>query len=268
MKRLRIIATALLIAMLISCTGCFGYGTRLPKDIFDKVHKILLGVNGDEYVLESKYHNSDMYDFVPVIKNTLESGKIDVSNALDQVKMPCDDTAVEYNKDAYDLWFELLIEDGKYKKLFFTMDKNDTQTIWIYATETDSYNDGSFLEYYACDCKELVALATKYAKSINIDLPTKIEITKYDIGEKLGTITITDETSINHLVDNLKSLRLKELKHNEPTAIEYKLVLYNADGEITKTISITLDGWVEYHGHLHSVIIGELDVDYIAKLFE
>ena len=33
-----------------------------------------------------------------------------------------------------------------------------------------------------------------------------------------------------------------------------------------KTISITLDGWVDY-GSLHSVVSGELDIEYIEGLF-
>ena len=257
----------LLFAVLISCTSCFGYDTRLPNDTYDKVSKVSFGVDGDEYVLEYKY--SDMDEFVSTIKSTLKSGKVDIANAFSQVKMPCSDPAVEDNKEACELWFELSIENGKYKKLFFTMNKNDTQTIWIYATATDSYNDGSFLEYYSCDCKELVELATQYAESIKgIDGATKIEIVKYDIGEKVGTVTVTDETSVKHIVDNLNSLKLKELKYNEPTAIEYELVFYDTDGEIMKTISITLDGWVDYHGFLHSVINGELDIAYIEGLFE
>ena len=155
-----------------------------------------------------------------------------------------------------------------YKKLFFTLNKNDTQTIWIYATETDSYNDGGFLEYYACDCQELVELAIQYAKSIKgIEGATKIEIVKYDFGEVIGTVTLAEEVSVNHIVDNFNSLKLKELKYNEPTAIEYELTFYNAGGETMKTISITLDGWVEYHGSLHSVVSGELDIVYIAGLF-
>ena len=270
MKKLHIIASALLLfAVLVSCSGCFGYAARLPKNTYDKVNKILLGVNGDEYVLESKYHNSDMYDFVPVIESTLESGKVDISNAFGQVKMSCDDSAVEYNKEACELWFELLVENGKYKKLFFTMSKNDIQTIWIYATKTDSYNDGGFLEYYACDCRELVDLATQYAKTIKgIENATGIEIVKYDIGKEISSVTITEEASLKHIVDNLASLRLKKTEYNEPTAIEYELTFYDADGEMIKSISITLDGWIEYHSALHSVIKGELDSEYIAKLFE
>ena len=266
MKKLRILATILLLfSMLISCTGCLGYATRLPNNTYDKVSKVVFGVEGTEYVLAYK---DSMEDFVVAIENTLGSGKMDISNAFGQVKMSCDDSAVEYNKESWELWFELFIDNGKYKKLFFTMNENDTQTIWIYATATDSYDDGEFLEYYLCDCKELVKLATQYAKSIKgIDGATKIEIVKYDIGKVIGTVTITEEASIKHIVDNLNSLKLKELEYNMPTAIEYELTFYNADGEIMRTISITLDGWVDY-GSLHSVVSGELDIEYIAGLFE
>ena len=269
MKKTRIIiAMFLLIAVLISCTGCFGYATRLPNNTYDKVSKVMFGVDGTEYVLAYK---DSMQDFVEAIENTLDSGKVDIANGFGvfgKVKMPCDDYAVEYNKESCGLWFELLIENGKYKKLFFTLSENDIQTIWIYATETDSYDNGGFLEYYLCDCKELVELATHYAKSIKgIDGTTKIEATKYDIGKEVGAVTITEEESVKHIVDNLNSLKLRELKYNEPTAIEYELTFYNEDGEIMKTISITLDGWVDY-GDLHSVVSGDLDVEYIEGLFE
>ena len=265
-KKLHIIGSILLIvAVLICCTGCFGYATRLPNDTYDKVNKVVFGVDETEYVLA---YRDSMDDFVVAIEKTLNSGKIDIANAFGQVKMPCDDSAVEYNKESYELWFEMLIENGKYKKLFFTLNKNDTQTIWVYATTTDSYDDGGFLEYYACDCKELIELATKYAKSITgIDGATKIEATKYDMGIEIDSVTVTEAASVKHIVDNLNSLKLKELKYNEPTAIEYELTFYNADGEIIKTIAITLDGWIDY-GSLHSVVSGELDREYIAGLFE
>ena len=265
-KKLHMIGSVLLLfAVLISCTSCLGYATRLPNDTYDKVSKVLFGVDETEYVLAYK---DSIDDFVVVVENTLDSGKIDTANAFGQVKMSCDDSAVEYNKESCELWFELLIENGKYKKLFFTMNKNDIQTILIYATTTDSYDDGGFLEYYSCDCKKLVELATQYAKSIKgIDGATRIEATKYDMGEEIGSVTITEEESVKHIVDNLNSLKLKELKYNELTAIEYELTFYNTDGEIMKTISITLDGWVDY-GSFHSVVSGELDIEYIARLFK
>ena len=229
MKNLRIIVSILLLfAVLISCTGCFGYATRLPKNTYDKVSNVFFGVDGTEYVLAYK---DSMEDFVEAIENTLDSGRIDVANGFGvfgKVKMPYGDSAVEYNKESYEIWFELLIENGKYKKLFFTMSKNDIQTIWIHATTTDSYDDGGFLEYYLCDCVELVNLATQYAKSIKgIDGATRIEATKYDMGKEIGSVTITEEESVKHIVDNLNSLKLKELKYNELTAIEYEMALMN-----------------------------------------
>ena len=268
-KKLHIIGSILLIvAVLISCTGCFGYATRLPNDTYDKVSKVVFGVDGTEYVLAYK---DSMDDFVVAIEKTLNSGKIDIANGFGvfgKVKMPYGDSAVENQKKSTMLWFEMLIENGKYKKLFFTLQANDTQTIWIQATETDSYDDGGFLEYYACDCKELIELATKYAKSITgIDGAAKIEATKYDMGIEIGSVTVTEAASVKHIVDNLNSLKLKELKYNEPTAIAYELTFYNADGEIIKTIAITLDGWIDY-GSLHSVVSGKLDREYIAGLFE
>lgn len=43
MKNLRIIGSVLLIlAVIISCTGCFGYATRLPNNTYDKVSKVFL----------------------------------------------------------------------------------------------------------------------------------------------------------------------------------------------------------------------------------
>ena len=100
-----------------------------------------------------------------------------------------------------------------------------------------------------------------------IDGATKIEATKYDMGIEIDSVTVTEAASVKHIVDNLNSLKLKELKYNEPTAIEYELAFYYADGEIMKTIAIELGGWVDYHGSLHSVVSGELDIEYIEGLF-
>ena len=127
------------------------------------------------------------------------------------------------------------------------------------------YIPGGSDAYYHCILCGENKLAIKSIKGI--DGATKIEIVKYDIGEVIGTVTLTEEASVKHIVDNLNSLKLKELKYNMPTAIEYELTFYNTNGEIMKTISITLDGWVDY-GSFHSVVSGELDIYYIAGLFE
>ena len=97
----------------------------------------------------------------------------------------------------------------------------------------------------------------------------KIEIKRYRYNastEETRTVTVTEEASINHIIDNLTSLTLQKREHggHEPVGLEYKLHFYNADGEIFRVIGISLDGLVDYH----SVIGGELDTDYIDGLLE
>ena len=97
----------------------------------------------------------------------------------------------------------------------------------------------------------------------------KIEIKRYRYNastEETRTVTVTEEASINHIIDNLTSLTLQKREHggHEPVGLEYKLHFYNADGEIFSVIGISLDGLVDYH----SVIGGELDTAYIDGLLE
>ena len=97
----------------------------------------------------------------------------------------------------------------------------------------------------------------------------KIEIKRYRYNasaEETRTVIVTEEASINHIIDNLTSLTLQKREHggHEPIGLEYKLHFYNADGEIFRVIGISLDGLVDYH----SVIGGELDTAYIDGLLE
>lgn len=103
-----------------------------------------------------------------------------------------------------------------------------------------------------------------------IDKATKIEVAQYDIfnGEEIGAVTITEETSIKHIVDNLNSLKLKKMEYNEPIVLEYNLTFYDAGGERIETIAIPANDWVGYDGYFHSITSGELDRTYIARLFE
>ena len=103
-----------------------------------------------------------------------------------------------------------------------------------------------------------------------IDKAIKIEVVQYDKsnGTEIGTVVLTEETSIKHIVDNLNSLKLKKMNYNEPTVLEYKLTFFNAEGEMIETISIPANDWVEVDGSFHSITSGELDRAYIAGLFE
>lgn len=103
-----------------------------------------------------------------------------------------------------------------------------------------------------------------------IDKTTRIEVVQYDKsnGTEIGTVTLTEETSIKCIVDDLNSLKLKRMENNEPTVLEYKLTLYNSNGEVIETISIPANDWIGFDGYFHSITSGELDRAYIAGLFE
>lgn len=105
--------------------------------------------------------------------------------------------------------------------------------------------------------------------SSNIDEATELKIVQYDVsnGEKTVTVTITDGTSINHIVDNLKSLKLKKIENNDPTVLEYKLTFYKSNGEAVETISISVNDWLGFDGYFHSITSGELDRAYILRFF-
>lgn len=104
---------------------------------------------------------------------------------------------------------------------------------------------------------------------IDRDTVTKIEIKRYHLStEGTRSVTVTEETSINYIIDNLTSLTLKEREHggqsNEPVGLEYELYFYNTAGEVFRVISISIDGLIDFH----SVVGGELDEAYIDGLFE
>ena len=103
-----------------------------------------------------------------------------------------------------------------------------------------------------------------------IDKATKIVVVQYDKsnGTEIGTVTLTENTDIKHIVDNLNSQKLKKMKYNDPTVLEYKLVFFNAAGETIETISIPANEWIDFDGYFHSITSGELDRAYIAGLFE
>lgn len=119
----------------------------------------------------------------------------------------------------------------------------------------DSPNAGSYVE-------------TKIV--IDRDAVTKIEIERYNVSdEEALAVTVTEKADIQHIVDNLTSLKLQmwvpaHPVEVPPTAREYELDFYNAEEEIITTVSISLDGLVNFY----SVIDGELDTAHIAELFE
>lgn len=117
------------------------------------------------------------------------------------------------------------------------------------------------------DSPDSINKETKIA--IHQDEVSKIAIKRYDVSDdEKREVTVTDKTSIHHIVDNLTSLKLRIREHpgqsGEPIGREYELYFYNADEEIITTVSTSINGLINYH----SVIDGEFDKAYIDGLFE
>ena len=162
---IKLLLCLVIASAVLSCAGCslndMAYYPGIPRAELKKIECVTFSVGGNRY----NYSSSDD-DFSAVcdrVEDMLNSAKLDASSLFSgKVKMPCTDEAVSDNKAAANIWFEIFIADGEYKKIFFTMDSKDTQSIWIYATSTDSYSDGRFLKHYSCDCKELLTLLDSY----------------------------------------------------------------------------------------------------------
>ncbi len=196
---------------------------------------------------EEATYEFDIYD-----QETIEEIMTEVFNM--ELKDYPEDQDIQF----YQRW--ITVNQGNneyYVNLAYTSDENGNRYL------CQSQKVCEIIEEYIED--NLTVQSNVFIKGI--DKATKIEVTKFDVGKEVGAVTVTEETSVKHIVDNLNSLELEKMEYNMPTAIEYELVFYDADGEMTKTISITLDGWVDYHGSFHSVISGELDIAYLDGLF-
>ncbi len=179
--RKRLFACLLTVIIAFSCVGCTGYFFRISNGDYKEINFISLKVNGEVYSFGRRTADSSIvvnpnYELFPqgtnpdpnfntivnTIRKTFASGKIDFSHLFDEVEMSHNDLYVSHDKKNADIWFEISILDGTYEKLFFTMDLRETQTLWVYSTTTSSYNDGNFMEYYNCDCRELIKLVQSY----------------------------------------------------------------------------------------------------------
>lgn len=154
----KILICIVLLSLIVSCTGC---NAEISNTNLDKVNSITFSISGTQFSFNELDDN--FCDIEVEIVDMLNSAKFDVAGLFSgKVKMPCTDEAVNNNKAVADIWFEIFIDKGDYKKIFFTMNSNDTQSIWIYATSTDSYSDGQFLKHYSCDCEDLLIVLDSY----------------------------------------------------------------------------------------------------------
>ena len=82
------------------------------------------------------------------------------------------------------------------------------------------------------------------------------------------TININEEEIVNHIVDNFNSLEIEEMYYIKPHGIMYTLEFYNDSNEV-KQIEVISSIYLAISGSMSPYCIkkGELDLDYIEKLF-
>ena len=156
----KVLLCTLTLFLALSFTACY-YTARIPNKSFDNIEKIEFSIDANVQVFDG--NSPKMSELIEAVKKTLKSGKIDFVNGFDKVKMPCDQSTVDYNKGAFECWIELSFANDKYKKAFFTIEQSQhTQSLWLYVTKTNSYNDGEFMKYHNCDLKSLLDLLNSY----------------------------------------------------------------------------------------------------------
>lgn len=156
----KVIVCVLTFFLALSFTACY-YTARIPNKSFNNIEKIEFSIDASVQVFDS--NNQKFSKLIEAVKKTLKSGKIDFVNGFDKVKMPCDQSTVDYNKGAFECWIELTFKNDKYNKAFFTIEQSQhTQSLWLYVTKTNSYNDGEFMKYHNCDLSALISLLNDY----------------------------------------------------------------------------------------------------------
>lgn len=97
----------------------------------------------------------------------------------------------------------------------------------------------------------------------------KIIITKGANNETIElNISITDDDTINHIVENINSLTLEEMDYIKPHGIMYTLAFYD-DKEEVKIINIISSRYLSHSDSTSPFYIkkGEIDLDYLDSLF-
>ena len=153
----RVLTCFVVFVMLMSCIAC-GSPVTVKNDV-EKAGEAGLRIDGKNY--DFNENNAEFSSIKEKVADMLGSAKKD-PNASEQIKTDCTDSAVEYAKSAWSIWFEFHIDGGKYKKIFFKMDTDYTQSILVYATTTESYDDGILLTHYSCYCKDVVLMINSY----------------------------------------------------------------------------------------------------------
>lgn len=109
----------------------------------------------------------------------------------------------------------------------------------------------------------LVLSAGCIADDVSRSSVSKIEILADGTDE---IVAVTGTSDIQHICENLLSLKLVKMEYTTPTLRDYTLKFYDADGVLLESLDISVEGWISYDGYFHYVKEGELDREFIAEL--
>ena len=100
----------------------------------------------------------------------------------------------------------------------------------------------------------------------SISEAVKIEII---IAETDETVILTEKEAVHHICDNLLSLKLRKIEHNDPTILVYTLRFYDAGGKQLEVIRIPAHDWIDYGDrYFYSITSGKLDRGYINEIVD
>lgn len=123
-----------------------------------KFQKITVGLNGEVVELEKGDENFDEVE--KAVKQHIRSAIFTIVYK-DQPKLQSSDKNVALDKTTFGMWMEIE-QKGKYQRLFFILIDTDEKVFpLVYATKTDSFDDGKMLSYANCKNAELIEVLKK-----------------------------------------------------------------------------------------------------------
>ena len=152
------VVLAILCALLVGITCWTPYRVR-------NVSRIDVGYHGGRrYLIASSAHFDD---YEKALRHTLNGATLSLFSTVD-MDVECSDQYVSAYRNTLDVWVEFYMTEGKYERMFFGLDESlDHQFVVVFATPTNSYDDGEFLGYRNCNCKRLLNTIREYSVESN-----------------------------------------------------------------------------------------------------
>lgn len=160
------------LALIILCISICLLGSAILVFVYAKPYGVpndysVITVSDGQTVKERAEGSPDFEKYEKAVQKTLQSAKNVIYNNLYQVKLACDDGAVDITKYGMSentpagRWIELTSNHKRYKKVFIQFDsQNDSQekqSLVLYlAKSLDTYNGGKVIVYPDCKIDPLL----------------------------------------------------------------------------------------------------------------